>query len=58
MVSVPLGPKFLGNWVLREYCPSRDLGPGGGGGGGGGGPSSLNIVRVSLHAKMYGYLIN
>ena len=54
--SVPLGPKFLGNWVLREYCTSRDLGPGGGGGGGG--PSSLNIVRVSLHAKMYGYLIN
>ena len=35
--SVPLGPKFLGNWVLREYCTSRDLGPGGGGGGGGGG---------------------
>eukprot|EP00731_Ephydatia_muelleri_P007362 Em0003g1610a len=30
--SVPLGPKFLGNWVLREYCTSRDLGPGGGGG--------------------------
>ena len=29
--SVPLGPKFLGNWVLREYCTSRDLGPGGGG---------------------------
>ena len=49
--SVPLGPKFLGNWVLREYCTSRDLGPGGGGGGGGGGPSSLNIVRVSLHAR-------
>ena len=28
--SVPLGPKFLGNWVLREYCTSKDFGPEGG----------------------------